>query len=1393
MSLDTQITRLNSIIERIILRIKIENKLSDYFFNHLCEDIFNKTFAEIFNQNFSNINIEKPNAPGIDLRSKDKKICVQISSTGDTTKLYKTLRTFVKQEEYKDCEKLYLFIIGEKEGQYSKAKKTVQEILDDTSNKINGFKFDIDKDIIELKFLSNIIKEKFSELFGNKDRSISHESLYEIVEDLSKSINSIEYALRPIIENDKNDYLKNNCIKLQKSIKRKLIDDETNNFSEDDLIYREELKYSFIYGDAGLGKTHLLNKLSLELFNKSKKNIENQVPFIINLKDLKFNISLEKQLPIYFGKRFKSLLIFDGYDEIFKTEQELFKSLLIQYLEKNNNTSCIIGSRTKIKDNEMSSNSINFKTLKIDYFNDIDILDFIKNKSIDISIYSDKNYYNLKGDFKNPYYLELITEYYNNFKVLPENKLIVLDKLFNKDIIRLIDDENRMLSFETRQYLEKIVFIFYVTETKKIKDIQLGKIINYKNDIWKIIYKHDLLIFNELLEDWNLSFSEQKKSDFLFYSLIKRLSSETILNIFQEDIFLPETWYNSLMLFNEDPEINIKIRNKISERFPFIYIKEFQINPHDSFLTNELRIRIFQEIFNNYEEKDIWIDFKIFDKKSYVEFGDTDENFNFLISKVLSENPRTKNKAISLLGDFNANNERSKALISSLKPQINNTNNKYIIKEIYISLSRYKDFISKEKQIELINISVKSKIELLKYNEYVRSGVYNFILSCDLQDEFLEYLLEGLKLIKFSNKGRYNDRDKTTLLDEGIYLDRLFFNLKSKIIIAKSFDKLFNNFNDYDDYHASRIFEYLITKSSEIITTNKNIETFKGKLISTLSKYDTTNDNWFYWKEMIINFKLDLFIINILKSEKLILKNLIKGEKIFKNNFLISVEGISKLITEKNYHLIIESIDNKLINIEQAIRTYGFIENQDEKLSNKIKSEITKRGGKIESNAESKHKILDEEKIKNFELLFDEKKFKSSIISFFGGKNVIELPLEKVPDWYQDNLYFNNDVRIDFFRDIATRQNGRIVKKLDLIEKLKKLDWYLVSAVFQRKMRLNYDLNEQQVLSLSEWIKKQTLKLDFSNAIYNVENNSFSVNQDCLTIYKYANELNVNLHKKTYIELLSFADINKSIKDYDSEYESYFEVLVEKIKDFDAVKERVNKNLTNKIKYSTSLNNHIIFSYKYNLIENYKLIEDLLTEILPELQVGHYFDNPLIVYYDKSKNFEFIKNCFPPETTDLFWIIIDYLIDNNEHTEFVEMKLKSHLEKNEDYNEKLKISNKLIKINSKNALHDFFTLIKYIKENQLGSDFRFYDFSTSISKYKNEEIDIAVKLIELTFKYKFDDFDHPRREILAYLKRMILENKNNYNVVKELMTNTIKTNIRKSRKYSIFRIWNKWT
>lgn len=1389
MNLDTQIIRLTDIIEKISFRISIKNGLQDYFFNHLCEDIFTVTFSEIFNKKFNNINIEIPNAPGIDLISTDKEICVQISSTGTTAKLYKTLRTFLKQEEYRGCKKLYFFIIGEKEESYSEAKETVKKILEEDSVKIKGFNFDVDKDIIELKHLTKTLKDKFSDLYGNNERKLSHESLFKIVEDLSKSINGLEYALKPISENEKIEYLRNNCFEIQKSIDRRLIDEENNIFSEQDLIIKDELKYAFIYGDAGLGKTYLLNNLSFELFKNSKLNLENRLPYIINLKNLKLNISIEKQLPKYFGKRFKSILIFDGYDEIATREQLQFKILLIQYLELNKFTSCIIGSRTKIKNNEIKfihkngfkEKEYSFKTLRIDYFNNNEIDDFIKNKEIETSIFSDKNFQKLYSDFKNPYYLDLITRYYNDYGNLPENKLIVLDKLVNKNLIRLTSNDNRMLALETRNILEKLSFLFYYTEIKVLKDIDLAKIIEYKNEIWELLNKHDALIFNEIYEHWEISLTKQKELDFLFYSLIKKLDSKTLFEIFTEDTALPDTWYNSLLLFNNDNEISHDIRDEMTKNFPFIFIKEFQLNPNDSFFTNDLRTKVFQEIFNKYEVKDIWIDFKIFDEKSYVEFGDTDENFNFLISKVSSENQRTKSKAISLLRKFKAKIERTKLLWSIIKLEINIKNNKHIIWESYYCLSNYKDFLTPEIQRELIDLSVKSESDFLKNNEYVRASVYNFILICGLQDEYLDYFFEGLELLKFKHKNNTEGRSGTNLLDEGYNLDKVFFNLNHENSITKSFDIFFNNFSKFDEYHGEIIFNNLILKSKEILSDQKNSIQFKNKLISILSTYDLKNENWFYWKEMIINFKLYVFIIDTLKSEEKILSNLLKDKHIFNNYFHISVDGISKLITNNNYNLIINSFKNGDLSIEKVISIYDFVYNSDENLSVKIKKGIEKIGGVIPKREEEIEDVkLQDFQKKQFKLLFDENQFKKEVIDFFGEADTIDNSWSEVPNWYNESKsLYNFDFRIDYLRRFVRFENdNKFQKEKTLIVLQNNLDWVLVSLIVEKKRQYKYELTPEEENYLNKWIKEQSSKLDFRNAMSNVKNNSFSVDQNCLTIYKYIKEFDVKLDKKTNLNLLSFVDINTVNISFDENYNGYFEKLIDEINDFDAVKKRVNENLKNKVKYASILNNHIIFSYKYNILENHKLIEDLLTEFSPELQIGHFHDNPILVYFDKSKNFEFIKNNFPEDITDLFWVIINYLIDNNLNIEFAEEKLLSYIDKTNDPNKKLKFSSKLLKINSKNALKEFHDILNSVYETKNESKLRLHDFKNNIINYKNEEIEIAVKLLELSFKFDFDNFDNPRREITNYLKNMIIEDKVNYEKIKGLITSLIESHKR---------------
>ena len=104
---------------------------------------------------------------------------------------------------------------------------------------------------------------------------------------------------------------------------------------------------------------------------------------------------------------------------------------------------------------------------------------------------------------------------------------------------------------------------------------------------------------------------------------------------------------------------------------------------------------------------------------------------------------------------------------------------------------------------------------------------------------------------------------------------------------------------------------------------------------------------------------------------------------------------------------------------------------------------------------------------------------------------------------------------------------------------------------------------------------------------------------------------------------------------------------------------------------------------------------------------------------------------------------------------------------------KLRIISNLLKINSKNALLKFYETLDFIKKEGVNGQFRHYDYNTSIYKYENEEIETAIKIIELTVQFEFDNFDNPRREIIAYLKRMIIRNKENYNKIKSLIENLI--------------------
>ncbi len=224
MSLKTQLDELDEILSELVRKIQSDNSRNDTFINFLCEGIFSLTFSKIFKKDFINTNIDNPNSPAVDLCSKDKKIYIQVTSSGTTAKLYRTLRTFLKKEDYKNSSELYLFILGSTKDTFSQAQETVNKILKESDNKKNDLEFDINKNIFEIKDVVNKVQNNFENI-NNSIRVLDPIEIEQIISDLKKSIRKVEYKKKSIELSEKPSYLQNiNDIENNTFINRILIE-----------------------------------------------------------------------------------------------------------------------------------------------------------------------------------------------------------------------------------------------------------------------------------------------------------------------------------------------------------------------------------------------------------------------------------------------------------------------------------------------------------------------------------------------------------------------------------------------------------------------------------------------------------------------------------------------------------------------------------------------------------------------------------------------------------------------------------------------------------------------------------------------------------------------------------------------------------------------------------------------------------------------------------------------------------------------------------------------------------------------------------------------------------------------------------------------------------------
>ena len=404
MNQEYKLYRISQLLSRFREQVKILNANGEFSINIHAENILINLLNKIYDCNLENVNyVEGKTYPSIDLRDKEKKIAIQVTSTGNLEKVKHTLTKFVENDLYKEFNSVYVFIITEKQKQYDQIKIDkivdgkitfdVKNIIDRTDlyielNKQNKLdKINFVCDLLEMQFADNKPELDKWDLYckGLNEYDLYINNYYKFldIKGFSPKINNTLVKI-----NLENVYVPLE-LKVESEIGGKI--EETKKERKEIIFTLEKALNEFnklvILGDPGSGKSTLLKHLAYNI--SSNRPIESQfsdlVPVIIKGSEFAKYVSttsknlseyiidqIDKKYELLFTQKLESnqlLVLVDGIDEINITSLRhtvvnRINAFIAQYPE----TKIIVSSRI-----------VGYKETRLNgYFNHLEVMKFGK-------------------------------------------------------------------------------------------------------------------------------------------------------------------------------------------------------------------------------------------------------------------------------------------------------------------------------------------------------------------------------------------------------------------------------------------------------------------------------------------------------------------------------------------------------------------------------------------------------------------------------------------------------------------------------------------------------------------------------------------------------------------------------------------------------------------------------------------------------------------------------------------------------------------------------------------------------------------------------------------------------------------------------------------------------
>ena len=1019
-----------------------------------------------------------------------------------------------------------------------------------------------------------------------------------------------------------------------------------------------------LLGNPGMGKSTELRKLAIHTW--SRRNQTGWVPFYRNIKDFLSDNKLEDLLPANWMAIPKLLILLDGLDEV--EFGPVFRTRLEQFIQKYRNgydLKIILSCRTNIYD-YVIKDITRFKCFELKPLKMEAAMAYLKGA---YQVPADpKRYNDLAPEamtfLKNPYYLNLMGQYFQEHQDFPQNKSILMESYIQK---RIQDDAKRLrgnVTFNGTTILlsaQKVALAMEAMQTKQINVLKLGQLLKTK----KQMFVHSCFMQKAVgMDVWE--FEHRNLQEFFVARALSQLDIDHVLEFITIDGPKKKThpsWYNAISYLINLLDTNGETYKGLVE-WLCIHDPQILMGADSDRIDPPLRNTILQEYFNKRcKVQKLWLRPTAgTDMNELVRFGDTLANVRFLLKELqdTTNHRRTRISGMDLLSKMSLLDEEEnfkKTLINLLKASLEEVDIdfKHDVLLHILNLGYHKEDGYLEDILKCIGHIDHKRIT---------SGILHLISEKN-SDDYIAYIKQVTPIItekkprKFSTKVNLITREKDVLKSAFSKFNRTEHLLYAlEVCIEHEYEIRIEK----DD--ITRIIESLIA-------AYKNDHGVFAKVLAWVKRNLKENRRFL--------FKFEGPMAHFFTATG---TSMIAFENIYASNIGLeqSRHFLCQIVGDANFPLLLQEYKKGHLEDKELFYFRNVLSGVDYDMSLKFQNLVTQEidydfegkvwEGNIHAQWQEYHKTKEQ---LSFNLLFDVKKIRELTNDYFNyiGKDALDWEdLQDRGREFYDNLELQQKFLpsfMDIINDVKRMHDNKIERKD--VNKLIDNELYIMRSIqdqlkekLRDKIKENLKVSQAQVQLVNGWCQENLSAADFDKAFdCTVPKNEIR----CELLWFFRNQFDLTYKKSILLDMLKV--------DYFKEKGGLhgYGYILESIPELE-VTLKIIENLQNGLTAPHHIfSNHVHYALDRRLEEVYGIIRTYLRngEVLNYNRL-----ETLKKYVQVTKDVELLKEIlvlvkYDERSNDISHSVLELLIEQGEKDfvidELMKFRAKSPEHKNE--------------------------------------------------------------------------------------------------------------------------------